>query len=111
MLGPSAISAASLILFALRVDDSRFFAEAPFTPNVEVGFFIALLGVGWGVVAALGMSMTGSSPGGPLVIAAVVVVTVLVAALYASGIANQDRVADPFDEPIPEATEGPPPSN
>lgn len=107
-LGPLVVLA-SLVAFYVQVVQNEFFPDAPFLPNVEFGFFAALLGVGWAVIAILWIAV-------PEQVASAVWIVLLVLAVAVVYVlydwALEHKLSEsPASDPIPEATAGiPPPS-
>jgi hypothetical protein len=106
----------SLIAFYFRVDNSVWFAEAPFTIHVGTGFFYGLLGFGWATVSCVGQFVTHLEQGRPErtqrhawlgVLLTLALVAVAVIGVYRWNQANVDRITlDPgIEAPPPLKTE------
>ena len=91
----------SLVAFYVRAVQTEFFPDLPFTHHVEIGFFVALLGFGLGVVSSTALMLEARARTwvGPAL--CFIVVSGLVLSLSAWTNANAERTMLPPGAPFP----------
>jgi hypothetical protein len=83
---------------------TQHFSDLEFTIFVDIGFFVALVGIGWGFAAVICLQLFRSSVISCVAMASLVVLAVIL--LYAGTEQNKAKLGAPPRNPIPEAATG-----
>jgi hypothetical protein len=81
---------------------TEYFSDWEFTIFVDIGFFVALLGIGWGFGALIGLERFRISIMANVGMAVLVGMAVIL--LYGWTKENKAKLEEPLRDPIPEAT-------